>query len=94
MCDSKRPAEGGEEGKIPAFGLFLIQCFLLVLTKLCLPFQRASLNITDIGPMVTSTRCALLSMKEKRGLWEKRIINQPNEETSAISLQTPGESDP
>ena len=54
-------------------GTFLLATYFLsdslaVLTKLSLFFQKASLNVADISPMVVSTRQAMQAMKTARAL--------------------------
>ena len=49
---------------------------LPILTKLSKFFQHANLNVADVGPMVTASRQALLSMKEVHGTYLSEVLDK------------------
>ena len=49
---------------------------LLIWTKLSKFFQRANLNVADVGPMVTASRQALLSMKDVPGTYLSEVLDK------------------
>ena len=59
---------------------------LAVLTKLSLFFQKASLNVTDVGPMVVSTRQAMQAMQTKPGHWYKELRSKRDDDTGVVAL--------
>ena len=64
-----------KEGKFLLSTWFLCDA-LPILTKLSKFFQRANLNVADVGPMVTASRQALLSMKEVHGTYLSEVLDK------------------
>ena len=92
MCDSKRPPEGSEEGKIPAFDLFLIQCNACLdetVSTVSVSFPeycryRTDGNINKMCTFVYEGETWVVGDEDYRSAIE----------ISVISLQTSGESYP
>ena len=49
---------------------------LPILTKLSKYFQRANLNVAEVGPMVTASRQVLLSVKEVYGTYRSEVLDK------------------
>ena len=66
---------------------------LAVLMKRSLFFQKASLDVADVGPMVVSTRQAMQAMKTKPGNWYKELRSKRDDDTGVVALHTAGDED-
>ena len=78
--------------KKPSFLLatYFLSDSLAVLAMLSQFFQKATLNIGDVGPMVVLTRESMQAMKHQPGHWLQELEGKRDVETGMVELTSTG----